>query len=61
MLHTSASQEAPVSAQSIAEYLCEQNISCDEATVLSETAALQSSDVPIMNSDDNSNCFYIQK
>ncbi|HAG13139.1 MAG TPA: hypothetical protein DCG49_04670, partial [Ruminococcus sp.] len=56
-LHTSATPEAPVSAKSIAEYLCEQNIISDESTVLRETALLQSSEVPILCSEANHNCF----
>ncbi|MBP3267329.1 MAG: hypothetical protein J6M07_03250 [Ruminococcus sp.] len=61
MLHTSSSPENPVTAQQIADYLVEKNIRCDEETVLRETELLQLSGVPILNGDNNSKTFYIEK
>jgi len=60
-LYTFASPAAPVSAQSIAEYLCEKNIICDESTVLRDAALLQSSGVPILCSGANGNSLYIEE
>ena len=61
MLHTSAAPESPVTVRSIAEYLRENGIACDEETVLRDTVQLQSSGIPILFSESDSSSCYIEK